>query len=458
MNDKWTPSNWRTKPAKHIPDYKDDEILSSVLKKISNYPPLVFAGEARSLEKQLGEVADGRAFLLQGGDCAESFAEFHPNNIRDSFKVMLQMAIVLTFGSSCPVVKVGRMAGQFAKPRSQATEIKDGIELDSYKGDIINGIDFNEESRNPNPQRLLQAYNQSASTLNLLRAFAQGGFANLKKIHQWNLSYIEEGSSKNKFEEIAERIDECLTFMEACGINSKNVRQMNETDFFTSHEALLLPYEEALTRIDSTSGKWYDVSAHMLWIGDRTRQLDGAHVDFVRGIGNPIGIKVGPTIQTDELLKIIDYINPNNISGRITLICRMGSEKVASYLPKVISAVEKNGKKVVWACDPMHGNTIKASNGFKTRPLKNIISEIEQFFQIHRSEGSYPGGIHLEMTGQDVTECIGGIQAIEENDLKSRYHTYCDPRLNASQSLELAFLLSEFLKDERIRLQQSSKI
>ena len=458
MNDKWTPGNWRTKPAKHIPDYKDDEILSSVLKKISNYPPLVFAGEARSLEKQLGEVADGRAFLLQGGDCAESFSEFHPNNIRDSFKVMLQMAIVLTFGSSCPVVKVGRMAGQFAKPRSQATEIKEGIELDSYKGDIINGIDFNEESRNPNPQRLLQAYNQSASTLNLLRAFAQGGFANLKKIHQWNLSYIEAGSSKNKFEEIAERIDECLTFMEACGINSKNVRQMNETDFFTSHEALLLPYEEALTRIDSTSGKWYDVSAHMLWIGDRTRQLDGAHVDFVRGIGNPIGIKVGPTIQTDELLKIIDYINPNNISGRITLICRMGSEKVASHLPKVISAVEKNGKKVVWACDPMHGNTIKASNGFKTRPLKNIISEIEQFFQIHRSEGSYPGGIHLEMTGQDVTECIGGIQAIEENDLKSRYHTYCDPRLNASQSLELAFLLSEFLKDERIRLQQSSKI
>ncbi len=458
MTDKWTPSNWRKKPAKHIPDYKDEEILNSVLKKISNYPPLVFAGEARSLEKKLGNVADGRAFLLQGGDCAESFSEFHPNNIRDSFKVMLQMAIVLTFGSSCPVVKVGRMAGQFAKPRSQATEIKDGIELDSYKGDIINGIDFNEGSRNPNPQRLLQAYNQSASTLNLLRAFAQGGFANLKKIHQWNLSYIEEGSSKNKFEEIAERIDECLTFMEACGINSKNVRQMNETDFFTSHEALLLPYEEALTRIDSTSGKWYDVSAHMLWIGDRTRQLDGAHVDFVRGIGNPIGIKVGPTIQTDELLKIIDYINPNNISGRITLICRMGSEKVASHLPKVISAVEKNGKKVVWACDPMHGNTIKASNGFKTRPLKNIISEIEQFFQIHRSEGSYPGGIHLEMTGQDVTECIGGIQAIEENDLKSRYHTYCDPRLNASQSLELAFLLSEFLKDERIRLQQSSKI
>ena len=458
MNNKWTPESWRSKPAKHIPKYKDLNVLKNTIEELKRFPPLVFAGEARNLERQLGEVAEGKAFLLQGGDCAESFSDFHPNNIRDSFKVMLQMAVVLTFGASCPVIKVGRMAGQFAKPRSQDLESVDGIELESYKGDIINGIEFNKSSREPNPERLIKAYNQSASSLNLLRAFAQGGFANLKQIHQWNLSYIKEGQSKNKFEQIAKRIDECLTFMDACGINDKNVRQMNETDFFTSHEALLLPYEEALTRIDSTSGKWYDVSAHMLWVGDRTRQLDGAHIEFVKGIGNPIGIKVGPTIDINELLKIINYVNPTNISGRITLICRMGSENIAKKLPGIISAVNKEGQKVVWTCDPMHGNTIKSSSGFKTRPLTNIISEIESFFQIHRSEGSYPGGIHLEMTGQDVTECIGGVQEIKESDLKSRYHTYCDPRLNASQSLELSFLLAEFLKEERVRIQESSKI
>ena len=458
MNNNWKPNSWRNKHAKHLPNYKDVDMLDNVTKKLINYPPLVFAGESRSLEKQLGNVAEGKAFLLQGGDCAESFSDFHPNNIRDSFKVMLQMAVVLTFGASCPVVKVGRMAGQFAKPRSQDTETVNNEELESYKGDIINGIEFSKLSRTPDPKRLIQAYNQSAATLNLLRAFSQGVFANLKQIHQWNLSYVDEGQSKKKFEEIAKRIDECLTFMEACGINDKNVPQMNETDFFTSHEALLLPYEEALTRIDSTSGKWYDVSAHMLWVGDRTRQLDGAHIEFVKGIGNPIGIKVGPSIDTDELNKIIDTINPSNTPGRITLICRMGSDKVASKLPSVISSINREGKKVVWACDPMHGNTIKASTGYKTRPLNNIISEIEQFFKIHRAEGSYPGGIHLEMTGQDVTECIGGLQEIKESDLKSRYHTYCDPRLNASQSLELAFLLSEFLKDERIRIQHSSNI
>jgi len=458
MKNNWKPDSWRNKPAKHIPKYEDSDLLASVTEKLKTFPPLVFAGESRNLEKKLGEVANGKAFLLQGGDCAESFSDFHPNNIRDSFKVILQMAVVLTFGASCPVVKVGRMAGQFAKPRSQDTELNDNIELESYKGDIINGIDFNEKSRKPNPERLLQAYNQSASTLNLLRAFAQGGFANLKQIHQWNLSYVDNGKSKDRFENIASRINECLTFMEACGINDKNVPQMNETDFFTSHEALLLPYEEALTRVDSTSGKWFDVSAHMLWVGDRTRQLDGAHIEFVKGIGNPIGIKVGPTTDIEELNKIIDTINPNNIAGRITLICRMGAEQVSTKLPKIISSINKEGKIVVWACDPMHGNTVKASSGYKTRPLKNIISEIEQFFTIHRSEGSYPGGIHLEMTGQDVTECIGGIQEIKESDLKSRYHTYCDPRLNASQSLELAFLLSDFLKDERIRFQQSLNI
>ena len=454
----WKKNSWRKYPVKHIPEYPDKKELDKVLDKIGTFPPLVFAGETRHLKSQLADVVDGKAFLLQGGDCAESFSDFHPNNIRDSFKVILQMAVVLTFGASCPVVKVGRMAGQFAKPRSQDTEFKENIELESYKGDIINGIDFDEKSRKPNPERLLQAYNQSASTLNLLRAFAQGGFANLKQIHQWNLSYVDNRKSQERFEDIASRINECLTFMEACGINDKNVPQMNETDFFTSHEALLLPYEEALTRIDSTSGKWYDVSAHMLWVGDRTRQLDGAHIEFVKGIGNPIGIKVGPSTNIEELIKIIDTINPNNIAGRITLICRMGADKVSSKLPQIISSVNKEGKKVVWACDPMHGNTVKASSGYKTRPLKNIISEIEQFFTIHRAEGSYPGGIHLEMTGQDVTECIGGIQEIKESDLKSRYHTYCDPRLNASQSLELAFLLSDFLKDERIRFQQSLNI
>jgi len=403
-------------------------------------------------------IANGKAFLLQGGDCAESFADFNPNNIRDSFKVILQMAVVLTFGASCPVVKVGRIAGQFAKPRSQDTEILDNIELESYKGDIINGIDFNEKSRTADPERLIQAYNQSAASLNLLRAFAQGGYANLKQIHQWNLTFAEDNQYKKKFEDMANRIDECISFMEACGINDQNVRQMNETDFYTSHEALLLPYEEALTRVDSTSGKWYDVSAHMLWVGDRTRQLDGAHIEFIKGIENPIGLKVGPTTDINELLKIIEIVNPKNIPGRLTLICRMGADKISSILPNIIKQVKKTNYKVVWACDPMHGNTIKSSSGYKTRPLVNIISEIEQFFKIHRIEGTYPGGIHLEMTGQDVTECIGGIKEITEDDLKSRYHTYCDPRLNASQSLELAFILSDFLKDEKIRLNQSSNL
>ena len=457
MTRNWKPNSWRDKPARHIPTYSNDEELSVAREKLSNFPPLVFAGECRNLLKQLEEVAKGRAFLLQGGDCAESFSDFHPNNIRDLFKVILQMAVVLTFGASCPVVKVGRIAGQFAKPRSQETEIINNVELESYKGDIINGIDFDKTSRTPNPKRLIQAYNQSAATLNLLRAFAQGGFANLKQIHQWNLSFVEDSQSKKKFEEMANTIDECLTFMEACGINDQNVRQMKETDFYTSHEALLLPYEESLTRIDSTTGQWYDVSAHMLWVGDRTRQLDGAHIEFVRGIQNPIGLKVGPTTDIVELLKIIEVINPDNITGRISLICRMGADKITSLLPNIISQVKKDEKNVVWVCDPMHGNTVKASSGYKTRPLINIISEIEKFFKIHQNEGTYPGGIHLEMTGQDVTECIGGVQEITEDDLKSRYHTYCDPRLNASQSLEVAFLLSEFLKDDRIRLQQSSK-
>jgi len=457
MTEKWSPSSWRAKKAKHIPHYQNEEELNDVLFKISKYPPLVFAGEARMLENKLAEVSNGKAFLLQGGDCAESFFDFHPDNIRDSFKVILQMSVVLTFGATCPIVKVGRIAGQFAKPRSQDIEKIDDIELESYKGDIINGIEFNKTSRKANPQRLFQAYNQSAATLNLLRAFSQGGFANLHKIHQWNLSFVEHDKAE-KFKEISKRIDECLAFMNACGINDKNVRQLYETDFFTSHEALLLPYEEALTRIDSTTGKWYDVSAHMLWVGDRTRQVDGAHIEFVKGIGNPIGIKVGPSINIDELLKIIDVVNPDNIAGRITLICRMGADKIMTKLPNILKRIKKEGKAVVWTCDPMHGNTIKSNSGYKTRPLTNIISEIQQFFQIHRSIGTYPGGVHLEMTGQDVTECMGGLQKITDSDLKNRYHTYCDPRLNASQSLELAFLLAEFLKDDDFSSQISSNL
>ena len=454
MVDKWLPNTWRAKKAKHIPIYENKEELEEVLSSIKKFPPLVFAGEARLLQNKLADVAEGKAFLLQGGDCAESFSDFHPDIIRDTFKVILQMAVVLTFGASCPVVKVGRIAGQFAKPRSQDIEKVNDVELESYKGDIINGIDFDKISRKPNPKRLIQAYNQSASTLNLLRAFSQGGFANLHKIHQWNLSFVE-GENADKFRQISNRIDECLAFMNACGINDSNVRQLYETDFFTSHEALLLPYEEALTRIDSTNGKWYDVSAHMLWVGDRTRQLEGAHIEFVKGIGNPIGIKIGPTTDVEELTKIIDLINPENIPGRVTLICRMGSEKIMQKLPDIVQHIHKEGKTVVWTCDPMHGNTIKANSGYKTRPLNNIISEIQQFFQIHRSIGTHPGGVHLEMTGMDVTECMGGLQKISDEDLKNRYHTYCDPRLNASQSLELAFLLAEFLKDDKFSSQIS---
>ncbi|MBS56953.1 MAG: 3-deoxy-7-phosphoheptulonate synthase class II [Rickettsiales bacterium] len=457
MSNKWSPNSWKAKTAKHIPIYKNNNELDEVLAKIKKFPPLVFAGEARLLQKNLAEVAEGKAFLLQGGDCAESFSDFHPDNIRDTFKVILQMSVVLTFGATCPVVKVGRIAGQFAKPRSQDTEVNNNIELESYKGDIINGIEFNDISRTPDPKRLIQAYNQSASTLNLLRAFSQGGFANLHKIHQWNLSFVEDENAE-KFKQISDRIDECLAFMNACGINDKNVRQLYETNFFTSHEALLLPYEEAMTRVDSINGKWYDVSAHMLWVGDRTRQLDGAHIEFVRGIGNPIGIKVGPSTDLKELLKIIDVINPDNTPGKITLICRMGADKISQKLPEIIKAVNKEGKTVVWTCDPMHGNTIKANSGYKTRPLSNIISEIQQFFQIHRAIGTYPGGVHLEMTGQDVTECMGGLQKITDEDLKNRYHTYCDPRLNASQSLELAFLLAEFLKDDKFSSQISSNL
>ena len=449
MSAKWTPNSWRAKDIRQVPKYPDSAVVDSVEKTLAGQPPLVFAGEARRLRKQLGEVAEGRAFLLQGGDCAEAFAEFHPDNIRDTFKVMLQMAVALTFGAACPVVKVGRMAGQFAKPRSAGTETIDGVELPSYRGDIINGIGFTPEERIPDPERLVKAYHQSASTLNLLRAFAQGGYANLRKVHDWNHDFVRNSAQSDRYEALAQRIDEAIGFMEACGLTEEKVPQLSETDFYTSHEALLLNYEESLTRVDSLTGDWYDCSAHMLWIGDRTRHLDEAHVEFMRGIHNPIGMKCGPTSNPDDLLKLIDRLNPNNDAGRLTLIVRMGHDKVEEHLPALIRAVEREGKKVVWSCDPMHGNTIKSSSGYKTRPFDRVLAEVRNFFAVHKAEGTYAGGVHFEMTGKDVTECIGGAQAIKDEDLSARYHTYCDPRLNASQSLELAFLIAEQLKEER---------
>lgn len=450
----WTPHSWRSKPIRQVPDYPDAAELQGVEEILRRYPPLVFAGEARQLQVMLGQVAEGKAFLLQGGDCAESFAEFHPNNIRDTFRVLLQMAVVLTFGAACPVVKVGRMAGQFAKPRSADTETVGEVTLPAYRGDIINGMEFTPDARRPDPKRLLQAYTQAAATLNLLRAFAQGGYADLHQVHRWNLGFVERSPLGERYRELADRLTETLDFMAACGMTSETTPQIRETPFFTSHEALLLPFEEALTRIDSTSGDWYDVSAHMLWIGDRTRQPDGAHVEFLRGVKNPIGLKCGPSLDPDELLRLIDILNPKNIPGRLTLICRMGADKVETALPRLIRAVRREGHAVVWSCDPMHGNTVKSSNGFKTRPFDAILSEVRGFFAVHRAEGTYPGGVHFEMTGQDVTECIGGAQAITEARLADRYHTHCDPRLNASQALELAFLIAGQLKQERTELKR----
>ena len=449
MAEKWSPENWRTMPIKHMPSYPDAAALTATEEQLSVYPPLVFAGEARKLKKALAKVSEGKAFLLQGGDCAESFKEFHPNNIRDTFKVLLQMAVVLTFGGAVPVVKVGRLAGQFAKPRSSPSEEIGGVSLPSYLGDIINGMEFEPESRKPDPQRMLRAYNQAAATLNLLRAFSQGGFADLHSVHRWNLGFVERSPQGERYAEIADRIDECLAFMNACGITADSVPQMRETEFYTSHEALLLPYEQALTRVDSTSGDWYDCSAHMVWIGDRTRQPDGGHIEFCRGIKNPLGLKCGPSLPVDDLLRLIDILNPANEPGRLTLIARMGHDKVEKHLPPLIRAVEREGHKVVWSSDPMHGNTIKSSTGYKTRPVDQILTEVRRFFDVHQAEGTYAGGVHFEMTGQDVTECIGGAQAITEDTLQDRYHTHCDPRLNASQALELSFLLAAELKESR---------
>ncbi len=447
MAEKWTPDSWRSKPIVQVPDYPDKEAVADVESRLATYPPLVFAGEARKLKAQLADVAEGRGFLLQGGDCAESFAEHHADHIRDFFRAFLQMAVALTYGAQQPVVKVGRIAGQFAKPRSSNIEKKGAIELPSYRGDIINGIEFNKESRIPDPERQVKAYRQSAATLNLIRAFAQGGFANLDHVQRWMLGFVKDSPQADRYQEMADRISDALSFMRACGIDPDNTPQLRSTDFFTSHEALLLGYEEALTRIDSTTGECYATSGHMIWIGDRTRQLDHAHVEFFRGIKNPIGLKCGPSLDSEELIRLIDVLNPENEAGRLTLITRFGHDKVFGHLPAMVRAVEREGKKVVWSCDPMHGNTITA-NGYKTRPFERILREVEAFFAVHRAEGTHAGGVHVEMTGRNVTECTGGARALSAEQLGDRYHTHCDPRLNADQALELAFTVAENLRKD----------
>ncbi|HEY0849469.1 MAG TPA: 3-deoxy-7-phosphoheptulonate synthase class II [Bradyrhizobium sp.] len=449
MAERWTPDSWRSKPVLQMPQYPNAGALADVEAQLATFPPLVFAGEARNLKKALARVAKGEAFLLQGGDCAESFAEHGANNIRDFFRVFLQMAVVLTYAGALPVVKVGRIAGQFAKPRSSPTEKVDGVELPSYRGDIINDISFTAQARTPDPQRQLMAYRQSAATLNLLRAFATGGYANLASVHQWMLGFLKDSPQFRRYKELADRISEALNFMRACGLDLEAHPELRATDFYTSHEALLLGYEQALTRVDSTTGDWYATSGHMIWIGDRTRQLDHAHVEYFRGIRNPIGLKCGPSLKPDELLKLADVLNPDNEPGRLTLITRFGNDKVGEHLPGMVRAIQREGRSVVWSCDPMHGNTITSNTGYKTRPFDRILSEVKTFFSVHAAEGTHAGGIHLEMTGQDVTECLGGARAITHEDLSDRYHTVCDPRLNAEQSIDLAFLIAELLKQER---------
>jgi 3-deoxy-7-phosphoheptulonate synthase len=445
MSTAWTPDSWQSCEARHLPVYEDAAALDRATTMLGSYPPLVFAGEARALTADLAEVAEGRAFLLQGGDCAESFAEFHPNTIRDTFRVLLQMAVVMTFASKRPVVKVGRMAGQFAKPRSAATETQGEVTLPSYLGDNINGIEFDAAARRNDPERMVRAYSQAAATLNLLRAFATGGYANLRQVHQWTLDFMGRSPWAEKFTDIADRIGEALDFMEACGVSPETLPQLRGTSFYTSHEALLLPYEQALTRRDSLTGGWYDTSAHMVWIGDRTRFPGSAHVEFARGIGNPLGMKCGPSLAPDDLLRLLDALNPRREPGRMTLITRFGYDQVEAGLPPLLRAVTREGHPVVWSCDPMHGNVVKSESGYKTRPFDRILREVRSFFAVHRAEGTHPGGIHIEMTGQDVTECVGGAVAITDAALGDRYHTHCDPRLNAAQALELAFLVAEML-------------
>ena len=448
--DRWTPRSWRGKPIQQAPDYTDPDALAAVERQLASFPPLVFAGEARKLKKHLAQVCAGEAFLLQGGDCAESFAEHGADNIRDFFRVFLQMAVVTTFAAALPVVKVGRVAGQFAKPRSEPFERIGGVDLPSYRGDIINGIEFDAAARVPDPQRQLDAYRQSAATLNLLRAFATGGYANLENAHRWMLGFVKDSPQSAAYQELADRISETIGFMRAIGLDPERHPELRSTDIYTSHEALLLGYEEALTRVDSTTGDHYATSGHMIWVGDRTRQPDHAHVEYARGVKNPIGLKCGPTLKPDELLRLIDILNPENEPGRLTLICRFGADKVEDGLPTLLRTVTREGRAVVWSCDPMHGNTVKASSGLKTRPFERIMSEIRSFFAVSRAEGTYAGGVHLEMTGRDVTECTGGARALSDLDLRDRYHTYCDPRLNAEQAIEVAFLIAELLKQERI--------
>ena len=448
MTKGWTKSDWRNKPRVQMPDYPDKAALAAAEAQLAVYPPLVFAGEARKLNRALGAVSAGKAFLLQGGDCAESFAEFSADNIRDMFKVILQMAIVLTWGAKVPVVKVGRVAGQFAKPRSAPTETVDGVELPSYRGDIINGFDFTSEARVPDPARMVQAYTQAAASLNLLRAFSTGGFADMHRVQSWISGFTDEEDAK-RYREIATRIQDAMDFIGAAGVTSETVSELAKVDFYTSHEALLLEYEEALARIDSTTGLPVAGSGHLIWIGDRTRQPDGAHVEFCRGVQNPIGLKCGPSLCADDLKVLMHKLNPENEAGRLTLIARFGAGKVGDHLPRLIKAVEDEGAKVVWTCDPMHGNTIKSASGYKTRPFDSVLREVREFFAVHKAEGTIPGGVHFEMTGKDVTECTGGVRAVTDEDLSDRYHTACDPRLNASQSLELAFLVAEELQNRR---------
>ena len=446
----WSPASWRGRPIEQSPVYPDAAALADVERQLAGFPPLVFAGEARKLKRMLGKVADGEAFLLQGGDCAEAFAEHSADNIRDFFRVFLQMSVVATFAAALPVVKVGRIAGQFAKPRSAPNETVGGVSLPSYRGDIVNDIAFSTAARVPDPVRQLDAYRQSAATLNLLRAFATGGYANLENAHQWMLSFIKDSPQSARYQELADRITETLGFMRAIGLDPESHQELRQTDFYTSHEALLLGFEQALTRVDSTTGDYYATSGHMIWIGDRTRQPDHAHIEYARGVNNPIGLKCGPTLAPEELIRLIDILNPDNEPGRLTLICRFGTDKVGEHLPALIRAVKAEGRRVVWSCDPMHGNTVKAASGFKTRPFDRIMSEIRTFFSVHQAEGTYAGGVHLEMTGKNVTECTGGARAISDADLHDRYHTYCDPRLNAEQAIEVAFLIAELLKGERI--------
>ena len=449
MGKSWTPDSWKILPAEQQPDWEKSEAYSKVISEISGYPPLVFAGEVRALKQQLGDAAQGNGFLIQGGDCAETFDDFRADSIRDKLKILLQMSVVLTYGASCNVVKLGRIAGQFAKPRSANTETRDGIELPSYRGDAVNDINFNEDSRKQNPKRLLRTYNQSAATLNLLRAFTTGGFADLNKVHVWNQEFIAQSPQGKRYEEIANSIDDALIFMKAVGINSDNTSALRLAEFFTSHEALLLGYEHALTRQDSLTGKWYNCSAHFLWIGDRTRQPNGAHVEFLSGVDNPIGIKVGPTINEEELITLCEKLNPENEWGKLTLISRMGADTVRSKLPPLIKTIKESGQNVLWVCDPMHGNTYKTDNGYKTRHFDTILEELEHFFAIHRAEETIPGGVHFELTGDNVTECLGGAREISDSDLNSRYETACDPRLNNEQSLELAFLVTDLLRNRR---------